>query len=57
MQEACDVVKLKWVLRKALAILNTLEVSEHAAIYALTCINATTFMSQLLKLADCTFLL
>ena len=26
MQEACDVVELKWVLRRALAILNTLEV-------------------------------
>jgi len=29
MQEACDVVELKWVLRRALAILNTLEVQWH----------------------------
>ena len=27
MQEACDAVQLKWVLRRGLAILNTLEVS------------------------------
>ena len=30
MQKACDVVELKWVLRRALAILNTLEVLSHA---------------------------
>jgi len=29
MQEACDIVELKWVLRRALAILNTLEVQWH----------------------------
>ncbi|DBA95199.1 TPA: hypothetical protein ACH3X3_013101 [Trebouxia sp. C0006] len=28
MQEACDVVELKWVLRRALAILNTLEIED-----------------------------
>ena len=31
MQQACDVVELKWVLRRALAILNTLEVLTCAA--------------------------
>lgn len=31
MQKACDVVELKWVLRRALAILNTLEVRIYAA--------------------------
>ena len=31
MQQACDVVQLKWVLKRALAILNTLEVPTHAA--------------------------
>lgn len=31
MQQACDVVQLKWVLKRALAILNTLEVLTHAA--------------------------
>lgn len=30
MQQACDVVQLKWVLKRALAILNTLEVLTHA---------------------------
>lgn len=30
MQQACDVVELKWVLRRALVILNTLEV--HATV-------------------------
>lgn len=29
MDEACDAVKLKWILRRGLAILNTLEVEWH----------------------------
>lgn len=35
MQQACDVVQLKWVLKRALAILNTLEVLTHAAGFSL----------------------
>ncbi len=42
MQEACDVVELKWVLRRALAILNTLEVQWHYTVFSKSSVSPPT---------------
>lgn len=47
MQKACDVVQLKWVLRRALAVLNTLEVWAHAVFsHAKQCLRTIAVSTQ-----------
>lgn len=54
MQEACDAVQLKWVLRRALAILNTLEVCSVCTFsyHMHPCCHEQTLISAMVQIDD-----